>query len=75
MEANPNTHNFSAKIGDEGGLHVTSGLLHFPSQKQTFIRLIFKVPLRKLKTCVYVHKVPTKRREREEQVAFSVPEG
>lgn len=38
---------FSAKIGDEGGLHVTSGRLHFPSQEQDIYVADFKVALRK----------------------------
>lgn len=43
MEANPNMHNFFLlKLGGEGGLAVTSGLLHSPSQNQTFIRLMLK---------------------------------
>lgn len=71
MEANPNTHNFSAKIGDEGGLHVTSGQLHFPSQAQTFICLILKSLLENGKlACMYIKF--QRKGGREEQVAFSV---
>ena len=63
MVTNPNVYNFSAKIGDEGGLHVTSGLLHFPSQKPDIYMADFKVALRKWESCMHVYKASMKSRK------------
>jgi hypothetical protein len=70
MVTNPNVYNFSAKIGDEGGLHVTSGLLHFPSQKPDIYMADFKVALRKWESCMHVYKASMKSRKGGEGDSF-----
>lgn len=71
MVPNANVYNFSANIEDEGGLPVTSGLLHFPPQKRDIYVADCKAALRKWKSSVYGHKSRKGRKGDPLNVQFS----